>query len=193
VLDADHDPDYLVPNTSLKYPDTCHLIVRQGEIIWRATPHGTSNRVETVDLPIVLIKEIAQHEDYLAWAAEHDAWIEEHGSTGLQHDLLWVLSNLERDYIRERAAKELPGFIPDFIGLSQLLAPTYEPSGAILEEVQALTQQGYHAYTQELRQPPYGLGQMEIHGYTWHPCECIVIEGYLGTEYKLFKEFPISL
>src|SRR4029453_228066 len=106
ILDADHDPDYLVPNTALKYPDTCHLIVRQLEIVWRATPHGTSNRVETVKLPIALIKGIAQHEDDRAWAAERDAWIEAHGTTGLKHDLLWFLSNLEHDYIRERAAKE---------------------------------------------------------------------------------------
>jgi hypothetical protein len=177
----------------LQYPETCHLIVRELEITWRATPKGTSNQVETVDLPMVLIKDIALHEDYYAWADERQAWIGEHGSLSLKTELDLSLSSLERDYIKERAAKELPGFIPNLIGLAQLRAPRYEPSGAILEEVQALSQQGYHAHTHELREPPYGVAQMEMHGHPWHPSECIVIEGYLGCEYKLIKEFPISL
>jgi hypothetical protein len=178
-----------VPNTSLKYPDTCHLIVRQLEITWRATPHGTCNRVETVDLPIVLIKEIAQHEDYHTWAAERDAWVKAHGSPGLKNTLEWTLSNLERDYVKERAAVELPGFIPDFVGLAEVRIGIYQPDTAILWEVDKLSREGYHAYTQELRQPPYALTASQ----PWQPCECIVIEGYLGCEYKLIKEFPISL
>ena len=75
ILEAEYDPDYLVPNTSLSIwtPATSSC---GGEDRRRITPHGTSNRVETVDLPIALVKDIALHEDYHAWAGERDAWIE---------------------------------------------------------------------------------------------------------------------
>jgi hypothetical protein len=90
----------------------------------------------------------------------------------LKSDLDLLLSNLNRDYVKERAAKELPGFIPDFAGLAQLRAPRYEPQGAILQEVQALSQQGYHVSTHELREPPCEVK----HGEDWTRCEGIVIE-----------------
>jgi len=186
VLDADHDPDYLVPNTSLKYADTCHLIVRQLEITWRATPHGTSNRVETVDLPIALIKEIALYEDYLSWAAERDAWIEEHGTESLRTALNFSHSSLERDYVKARAAKELPGFIPDFIGLAHLRLTPHTIPDAIVREYAELVGRGYHGSVDALVQPPYA-----INFAPWMPCECLVIEGYLGCEYKLIKEFQV--
>lgn len=186
MLDADHDPDYLVPKTSLKYADACHLIVRQLEITWRATPHGTSNRVETVDLPIALIKEIALYEDYLSWAAERDAWIEEHGTEALRTALNFSHSGLERDYVKARAAKELPGFIPDFIGLAQLRPTPHEIPDSMVREYAELVGRGYHGSIYALVQPPYA-----INFAPWMPCECIVIEGYLGCDYKLIKEFPV--
>jgi hypothetical protein len=177
-----------VPNTSLKYADTCHLIVRQLEITWRATPHGTSNRVETVDLPIGLIKDIALHEDYDAWAGERDAWVEAHGSLSLKSELAFGLSAVERDYIKERAAIELPGFVPDFLGLAQRRLTPHEIPDVIVREYAELVGRGYHGSVETLVQPPYA----ENRG-PWKPCQCIVIEGYLGCEYKLIKEFPISL
>jgi hypothetical protein len=188
ILDADQDPDYLVPNTSLKYPDTCHLIVRQEEIAWRIMPNSTSNRVETVDLPIALIKKIAQHEDYAAWAADRNAWVEVHGSMSLKSKLELDVTAVERDYIRERAAKELPGFVPDFLGLAQLRPTPHQIPDAIVREYAELSGHGYHGSVDTLVQPPYAVSLWQ-----WMPCQCIVIEGYLGCEYKLIREFQTSL
>jgi hypothetical protein len=143
--------------------------------------------VETTDLPISIVKGIALHDDYHTWVAERDAWIEEHGTEALQTALNFSHSSLERDYIKERAAMELPGFIPDFVGLAEVRIGMYEPDHAILWEVERLSREGHHAYTQELRQPPYAAPASQ----PWQPCECVVIEGYLGCEYKLIKEFPV--
>jgi hypothetical protein len=162
------------------------LIVRQLEITWRATPHGTSNRVETVDLPIALIKEIAQHADYDTWAAERDAWVAEHGSMTLKTELDLSLFNVERTYIKERAAKELPGFVPDFLGLAQLRLTPHEIPDGIVREYAELVERGYHGSVETLVQPPYAI-RLE----PWRPCQCIALEGYLGCEYKLIKEFPV--
>jgi hypothetical protein len=113
------------------------------------------HRVETVDRPIALITDIAVHEDDLAWAAKRQAWVEAYGSMSVKTDRDLALSHLACDDVKERAAKERPGFIADFAGLAQVRTGIYEPDAALLREREALAVQDYAAEIGALLSPPY--------------------------------------
>jgi hypothetical protein len=169
-------------------PKACKLLVWQHDIAWRTPSKGTGAYVQTVTLPISVVKAIAQHEEYHVWVAERYDWIEAHGSQQLKNDLGFELTRIERDYIQERAALELPDFVPDFDGQAHYRDPDYKPAPNILREVDRLAKRGYCVDTYELLDPPWPLDSDE----RFLRCECIVIHNYLRGRGVLLAEYVVA-
>ena len=66
------------------------------------------------------------------------------------------LTTVEYDYLRERAALNLPGFILDLGNHAYFREPDYAPASGIFQEVSQLAAQGYRVDTYEVLAPPSG-------------------------------------
>ncbi len=131
---------------------------------------GMSNVPETMDQAV---SESPEGQDRRLWNDEKVRWAVEHGSEYLR-GILWAGYDGKAAYVRERAAKEYPGWIID-----DSKKAAAKVVGSPSPEAFALAQEvgGVVLWVTRLDRANVGSGR-----------QAVVISSYLG-EYELFKLF----
>ncbi|MEW5952608.1 MAG: hypothetical protein AB1815_02460 [Bacillota bacterium] len=127
-----------------------------------------------------LAREEAFRAERQAREAEKAAWIAAHGSDYLKRAAA-LGYDCQRQYVTERAAREVPGFILDFHDRAEWKSRAC-PSEEALGQVEALLEQGFQAEVVWLTRPADAEPDNEnfdpYQGF--EPCEAVVVSNYLG-------------
>lgn len=115
--------------------------------------------------------------------AEMITWIKANGSEHLKM-CIDQQYGCKRLYIVERAAAELPGFIPDTSMMAKM-EERVNPSAKALLDARKVQELGFNCRVVFLKSPPFSPDEL-VSLCTWEPREALVVWDYLG-KYQLFK------
>lgn len=170
---AESDPETLAKIAAF---EAAYAERKAGEMAARAERQARDEAARAKQLA----REEAFRAERQAREAEKAAWIAAHGSDYLKRAAA-LGYDCQRQYVTERAAREVPGFILDFHDRAEWKSRAC-PSEEALGQVEALLEQGFQAEVVWLTRPADAEPDNEnfdpYQGF--EPCEVVVVSNYLG-------------